>query len=87
MGILPVEFTNEESAKILEMKGSELITVKNLKDSLKPGATLNLEIQYENKKIINIQGLCRIDTSNELEYYKNGGILHYVIRKLVKGVA
>jgi len=87
MGILPVEFTNEESAKILEMKGSELITVKNLKDTLKPGATLNLEIQYENKKIINIQGLCRIDTSNELEYYKNGGILHYVIRKLVKGVA
>jgi len=87
MGILPVEFTNEESAKILEMKGSELITVKNLKDTLKPGATLNLEIQYENKKIINIQVLCRIDTSNELEYYKNGGILHYVIRKLVKGVA
>ena len=49
----------------------------------KPGSELEVEIKYANASIKKIKTLCRIDTPNELEYYKNGGILQYVLRKMI----
>ena len=81
MGVLPLEFTNNESWKKLSMKGAETISIKNI-DQLSPRGTLDVEIKYPDgsKKIITTT--VRTDTDNEHEYYKNGGILHYVLRNL-----
>ncbi len=81
MGVLPLEFTNNESWKKLSMKGAETISIKNI-DQLSPRGTLDVEIKYPDGSEKIITTTVRIDTDNEHEYYKNGGILHYVLRNL-----
>ena len=81
MGVLPLEFTNNESWKKLSMKGEETISIKNI-DQLSPRGTLDVEIKYPDGSEKIITTTVRIDTDNEHEYYKNGGILHYVLRNL-----
>ena len=87
MGILPVEFKDGHSVESLKLNGLEKFNIIKLKEELKPSAILNLEIEYESGKKINIPVLSRIDTANELNYYKNGGILHYVLRNLIREAA
>ncbi len=87
MGILPVEFKDGYSVESLKLNGLEKFNIIKLKEVLKPSAILNLEIEYESGKKINIPVLSRIDTANELNYYKNGGILHYVLRNLIREAA
>ncbi len=81
MGVLPLEFQEGESWQKLGMKGSETVTIKGI-ENLKPRGMLNVEIAFPNgdKKIVTVK--VRIDTDNEHEYYKHGGILHYVLRNL-----
>ncbi len=81
MGILPLQFTNGMTRKTLELSGSEIINLQ-VDDSLKTGELLNVSIKTHSGKEEVISVLCRIDTQNELEYYKNGGILQYVLRNL-----
>ena len=83
MGILPLQFINGANRQNLNFKGSELFTVKNLKNGIKPLEEVDLEIKYNNGEIKKIKVLSRIDTKNELEYYKNGGILQYVLRNMI----
>jgi aconitate hydratase len=83
MGILPLQFTNNVNRKNLNLKGSELISVIDLEKGLNPSDKVNLEIKYASGEIKRIETLCRIDTKNELEYYKNGGILQYVLRNMI----
>ncbi len=83
MGILPLQFINNMNRKNLNLLGSELISVKELDKGLKPSDKVNLEIKYASGEIKKIETLCRIDTRNELEYYKNGGILQYVLRNMI----
>ena len=83
MGILPLQFTEKMSRINLKLVGSELISVLKIKQGFKPGAELEVEIKYEDASIKKIKTLCRIDTKNELEYYRNGGILHYVLRNMI----
>ena len=64
-------------------KGSELFTVTKLENGIKPTEEVELEIKYNNGEIKKIKVLSRIDTKNELEYYKNGGILQYVLRNMI----
>ena len=78
MGVLPLQFTNGKTHKNLDLTGSELYTIKGLGDDLKPQSTLIL--LADNKKI---PVICRLDTPVEVEYYKNGGILHTVLRKFL----
>ena len=83
MGILPLQFTDGMDRLNLKLKGSELISVLNVEKKISPADKVEVEIKYvsgDNKKI---KTLCRIDTKNELEYYKNGGILQYVLRKMI----
>ena len=81
MGVLPLQFLEGTTRKTLKLDGSERISIA-IDESLKPGAKLNLTIHRE-KGEETIQVLCRIDTADELEYYRNGGILQYVLRKLI----
>ena len=69
--------------KNLNLKGSELISVINLEKGINPSDKVKIEIKYLSGEIKKVETLCRIDTKNELEYYKNGGILQYVLRNMI----
>ena len=69
--------------KNLDLKGSELISIENIENGINPSDKIKVHIKYDNGDIKKIETLCRIDTKNELEYYKNGGILQFVLRKMI----
>jgi aconitate hydratase len=83
MGVMPLQFLPGESADTHGIKGDETIDIEGI-TSVQPGQRLKARVTHSdgNTREITLQG--RIDTANELEYYKNGGILHYVIRSLLK---
>mgnify|MGYP001391251638 CR=1 FL=1 len=83
MGVLPLQFINGINRKNLKLNGSELFTVSKLENGINPSEEVELEIKYNNSEIKKIRVLSRIDTKNELEYYKNGGILQYVLRNMI----
>ena len=83
MGILPLQFTNDVNRKNLNLIGSELISVLDVEKGINPSDEVTIEIKYASGDIKKIKTLCRIDTKNELEYYKNGGILQYVLRNMI----
>ncbi len=83
MGILPLQFKDKMNRNNLKLKGSELISVIGLEKGIKPMDNVSIEIKYASGDIKKIDTLCRIDTKNELEYYKNGGILQYVLRNMI----
>jgi aconitate hydratase len=82
MGILPFQFMKDMNRLNLKLIGSELISVINLEKGIIPGEIAEVQIKYASGDIKIIKVLCRIDTKNELEYYKNGGILPYVLRNM-----
>ncbi len=83
MGILPLQFISGIDRIKLKLKGSELISVLNVEKGIKPSDKIDVEIKYVSGDIKKIKTLCRIDTKNELEYYKNGGILQFVLRNMI----
>ena len=83
MGILPLQFTENMNRNNLNLVGSELISVEDLESGFSPSGNIVVEIKYLSGDIKKINTLCRIDTKNELEYYKNGGILQYVLRNMI----
>ncbi|MBH2875214.1 aconitate hydratase AcnA [Serratia marcescens] len=82
MGILPLEFPQGVTRKTLGLTGDEQISVGGLQQ-LQPGQTVPVHITYADGRKEVIETRCRIDTGNELTYYENDGILHYVIRKML----
>ncbi|WP_440928021.1 aconitate hydratase AcnA [Candidatus Pelagibacter sp.] len=83
MGILPLQFIDDVNRKNLKLIGSELISILNIEKGVNPSDEVTVEIKYASGEIKKIKTLCRIDTKNELEYYKNGGILQYVLRNMI----
>ncbi len=83
MGILPLQFINDVNRKNLKLIGSELISIIDIEKGVNPSDKVSVEIKYASGEIKKIKTLCRIDTKNELEYYKNGGILQYVLRNMI----
>ena len=83
MGILPLQFIDNIDRKKLNLIGSELFSIMEIEKGFNPSDKIKVEIKYASGEIKKIQTLCRIDTKNELEYYKNGGILHYVLRNMI----
>ena len=81
MGVLPLQFQEGTTRKTLHLNGSEHISIA-VNDSLKAGNLLAVTINHEDGREQKIEVICRIDTANELEYYRNGGILQYVLRNL-----
>ena len=83
MGILPLQFIDQIDRKKLNLIGSELISIMEIENGINPSDKIKVEIKYASGDVKKIQTLCRIDTKNELEYYKNGGILQYVLRNMI----
>jgi len=82
MGILPLEFPAGVTRKTLQLTGEEFIDVANL-SQLKPGGTVTVILTRADGSKETLETRCRIDTGNELTYYQNDGILHYVIRNML----
>ncbi len=83
MGILPLQFIDDINRLELQLKGSELISIYGIEEGLKPGDKVTVEFKYLNGDTKKIKMLSRIDTHNELEYFKHGGILQYVLRNMI----
>ncbi len=83
MGILPLQFKDGFNRKKLNLKGSELITIIGIEKGITPGQEVECEIKYADGVAKKINLLSRIDTANEVEYYKNDGILKYVLRSML----
>jgi aconitate hydratase len=83
MGILPFQFKDGFDRKMLNIKGSELFSFTNIEKGVDPRQEVECEIKYVDGTIKKVQLLCRIDTENEVEYYKNGGILQFVLRNML----
>jgi len=82
MGVLPLVFEPGTNWQSLGLKGDETVTIHGLGESLRPRQTLTAEITRANGEKLSVPLICRIDTLDELEYFRNGGILHYVLRQL-----
>tara|TARA_B100000700_G_scaffold153438_1_gene170358 strand:- start:3931 stop:6612 length:2682 start_codon:yes stop_codon:yes gene_type:complete len=83
MGVLPLQFKEGFDRKKLNIKGTELFTILNIEKGINPRDEVNCEIKYNNGSSKTIKLLSRIDTENEIQYYKNGGILQYVLRNMI----
>ncbi len=81
MGVLPLQFLDGQSRETLGLTGDDQFTITGVAD-LKPRQTVTVNVTRADGSTFAFDTLCRIDTANEVEYYMNGGILHYVLRKL-----
>ncbi len=84
MGVVPLQFKDGDSWAKLGLKGDEKITINGLAEGLKPRATMTVEVERADGSKTSFEVLCRIDTLDEIDYYKNGGILQFVLRNVAK---
>jgi aconitate hydratase len=82
MGVLPLEFKDGATRKTLGLTGNEQVTLVGIEEGITPKKDIKATITFEDGSTKEVFLLCRIDTAQEVEYYENGGILHYVIRRL-----
>jgi aconitate hydratase len=83
MGVLPLQFVEGQNRQILNLTGHETLSILGLSDDIHPHQMLEVDVQHTDGTCSHFQVLCRIDTLNEVEYFKAGGILHYVLRNLL----
>lgn len=81
MGVLPLQFLDGQTRQTLGLTGDDAFTIEGVA-SLQPRQTVTVKVTRADGSTFTFDALCRIDTANELEYFNNGGILHYVLRKL-----
>jgi len=84
MGILPLEFISGTTRQSLNLTGDEKIDITGIDKKITPRMQLQVSITRKNGDKIEVPVICRIDTLNEVEYFEHGGILHYVLRKLLQ---
>ncbi len=83
MGVLPLEFLHGENPDTMGLDGSEVVSIKGLSDDLEPGMNLDMSVQRADGSRLKTQVKLRIDTAIEVEYYRHGGILPYVLRRII----
>jgi aconitate hydratase len=83
MGVLPLQFPDGTTAQSLGLDGSEVFSVIGLSDTIKPGQTVTLEIKGKDQQERPVPVKVRIDTPIEIDYYRHGGILPFVLRQLL----
>ncbi|MFZ3376117.1 MAG: aconitate hydratase [Chthoniobacterales bacterium] len=83
MGVLPLQFADGTSAQSLGLDGSEVFSITGLSDSIQPGQQVTLEIQGQGRESRSVPVKLRIDTPIEIDYYRHGGILPFVLRQLL----
>jgi len=84
MGVIPLQFQAGEDATTLGLKGTETFSIAGIADGLAPAKKLTVTAKSDDGSTKTFTVTCRIDTPNELDYYKHGGILQYVLRQLAK---
>ncbi len=83
MGILALQYKDGQNAESLGLTGEESFSIA-LNDDIKPGQDIEVVARKADGSEVKFTVLCRIDTLNEVDYYKSGGILHYVLREMIK---
>ncbi|MZR62350.1 aconitate hydratase AcnA [Alcanivorax sp. DP30] len=83
MGVLPLQFPEGTDRKTLNLDGSEEVDIPDLSNGLKAGDTVKVVFRRDGKEQT-VDAISRLDTAAEVEYYKNGGILHYVLRQMME---
>ena len=81
MGVLPLQFKDGDTRSTLGLTADDTFTIRGV-DDLTPRQDVTVEVTRADGTSFSFTALCRIDTANEVEYFLNGGILHYVLRKL-----
>jgi aconitate hydratase len=81
MGVLPLQFKDGDTRNSLGLTGDDSFTITGVA-SLQPRQDVTVNVTRADGSTFSFEALCRIDTANEVEYFMNGGILHYVLRKL-----
>ena len=80
MGVLPLQLDNQ--SEMLELRGDEDVTIESLDEQFLPGMQVKITLSRDDGHRHEVLARCRIDTSNELDYFRHGGILHYVLHGL-----
>src|SRR3546814_3184705 len=80
MGVLPLQFPDGVDRKSLGPTGEEIIDITGIEAGITPRMSVPCTIRYADGSTKTVDLLCRIDTLNEVDYYRHGGILHYVLR-------
>ena len=83
MGVLPLQFKENESIESLGIEGNEIFNISGIEEGLAPAKELTVTAAKENNTVITFNVICRIDSNIEVKYYLNGGILPFVLRKMV----
>ncbi len=84
MGVMPLQFPEGVDRKSLKLTGEETISIEGLSGEIKPGQTLKMTVKYKDGSTESCELKSRIDTANEAVYFQHGGILHYVVREMLK---
>ncbi|MBI5351799.1 MAG: aconitate hydratase AcnA [Chloroflexi bacterium] len=84
MGVLPLRFTQAQNAESLGLDGSEVFTIEGLSDKIKPQSEVTVKAKKSDGKVVEFKTTVLLNTDVEVNYYRNGGILHTVLRNLVK---
>jgi len=84
MGILPLKFMDGQNAESLGLKGDEVYDIEGLSDNMKPKAVVNVKATKPDGSVVEFKATALLNTEVEVNYYRNGGILHTVLRNLVK---
>jgi aconitate hydratase len=82
MGILPLTFEEGTSWQSLGLRGDETVTIHGLSGGITPRQKMQAEIAFADGSRKTVPLVCRIDTLDEIDYFKNGGILQYVLRNM-----
>jgi aconitate hydratase len=85
MGVLPLQFKDGDSHQLLGLRGDETFSIYGVNADLKPQQDMRLHIKRADGTTRDVTVLCRIDTPIEVDYYKHGGILPFVLRELMAG--
>jgi aconitate hydratase len=84
MGVLPLRFTEGQNAESLGLDGSEVFDIEGLSDKIQPKSELTVKARKSDGRVIEFKVTALLNTDVEVNYYRNGGILHTVLRNLVK---
>jgi aconitate hydratase len=84
MGVLPLRFTQGQNAESLSLDGSEVFTIEGLNDQIKPQSEIMVKAKKSSGDVVEFKTTVLLNTDVEVNYYRNGGILHTVLRNLVK---
>ena len=81
MGVLPIQYQQGDTAKKLNLDGNEIFTITGIMEDLKPLKDLEVIAQKQNGTQVRFKATVRLDSDIEIAYYRNGGILQYVLRQ------